>query len=424
MQDAFTKKIQSITKQYFAKHSDVRLVTVVGTLGKTSAEIAVATMLDPKYKVWVEPKHPESHLEVCLQILGIKLPSKLGFWEKKSIIRAAKERLKRPTGANVIIQELPVWSPEDINIYNSYLFPDVTILTNLTPTAHESSWGDEDVASNYLSLTLNSKKVFINRDEINGGYEQYLANHSVATYGLNPGVDYLLYNSVFSDFSTTSGIFYSPYSPEGVPVNLNVASSSSAKPAVVAAAVGLDFGMTIEEVMAGMAEIRPIPGRMRRLDGVEDSILIDDTSSATAGTVVAAIQAVQDYDAPQRIVVCGGIGPLGKNTDQAYRDIGEVFHSLKTDWLVLVGENASTKIGPIAKNKGVRVREFNNSIDAGAFVHSVIQKGAIVLYSGSEDGVYLEEAIKIVLHSSSDVHKLARQDSHSMEIKRARFSKF
>ena len=56
-------------------------------------------------------------------------------------------------------------------------------------------------------------------------------------------------------------------------------------------------------------------------------------------------------------------------------------------------------------------------------MHSVIEAGAIVLFNGHEDD-FLEEGVKIVLHSASDEEQLARQTTDWMARKAEAFSRF
>lgn len=52
---------------------------------------------------------------------------------------------------------------------------------------------------------------------------------------------------------------------------------------------------------------------------------------------------------------------------------------------------------------------FKSAIDAGAYVHKFLEKGGWVLFKGSQGGIYLEEGIKVVLHSTEEESRLVRQ---------------
>jgi len=45
------KKLESLVKLYFVNHPEVKLIVVTGSVGKTSAKLAIATILSEKFKV-------------------------------------------------------------------------------------------------------------------------------------------------------------------------------------------------------------------------------------------------------------------------------------------------------------------------------------------------------------------------------------
>ena len=49
---------------------------------------------------------------------------------------------------------------------------------------------------------------------------------------------------------------------------------------------------------------------------------------------------------------------------------------------------------------------------------------AVVLAKGSQNGIFAEEALKIMLKSTDDMKKLVRQEPEWLEIKTNFFSKF
>ena len=70
---------------------------------------------------------------------------------------------------------------------------------------------------------------------------------------------------------------------------------------------------------------------------------------------------------------------------------------------------------------GCQVKAFDTPYQAGGFVHSVLKKDSIVLVKGSQNGVFTEEAAKILLHDANDETQLVRQDASWMAIKQKAF---
>ena len=57
-------------------------------------------------------------------------------------------------------------------------------------------------------------------------------------------------------------------------------------------------------------------------------------------------------------------------------------------------------------------------------VFQMQERGAVVLAKGSQNGIFAEEALKIMLKSTDDMKKLVRQEPEWLEIKTNFFSKF
>ena len=81
-------------------------------------------------------------------------------------------------------------------------------------------------------------------------------------------------------------------------------------------------------------------------------------------------------------------------------------------------------LAPAARQKGCQVKECRNAIEAGAFVRDKLKSEGIALFKGSSGGVWLEEAIKINLHSTEDEKKLVRQTPQWIARKNQFFSQF
>jgi uncharacterized protein involved in tellurium resistance len=63
-----------------------------------------------------------------------------------------------------------------------------------------------------------------------------------------------------------------------------------------------------------------------------------------------------------------------------------------------------------------------SAVEAGAFVHKNMEEKAVILAKGSQGGVYLEEALKILLHETHEDHELVRQSPEWMHIKQNYFN--
>ena len=92
--------------------------------------------------------------------------------------------------------------------------------------------------------------------------------------------------------------------------------------AAAAAAAAHAAGIDTDAIVAGLAAVEPIGGRLRRCAGPNGSTVFDDSYNANPGSFAAAF-AVLAEAAPRRWAVVGEMGELGDETESAHRDLGE-----------------------------------------------------------------------------------------------------
>jgi UDP-N-acetylmuramyl pentapeptide synthase len=210
----------------------------------------------------------------------------------------------------------------------------------------------------------------------------------------------------------------------GIKTTVKLVGEHSIRAAVAAGAVGLRLGMNEEALRRGLANIRAVNGRMNILRGVQDTIIIDDTYNSSPLDASSALAALYQMAVPQRIAVLGDMNELGESSAAAHEAIGKICNANELTHVVTVGEDAQKYLAPAAQSNGCHVVSFKTALEAGAFVHKVLEPGAAILFKGSEGGVFLEEAVKIVLHSTDDESSLVRQTPSWIETKQQFFSKF
>lgn len=420
------KKLETYIVRYFKKHPEVKLVVVAGSVGKTSTKVAIATVLAQKYRVALHEGNHNTHLSAPLAILGVEYPENVksvGAW--LSVFRAAKKRINEPTGTDVIIQELGVDRLGDMAKFARYLHADIGVVTSVAPEHMLYLKTMENVAKEELGVASFSKLVLINHDDVAGTYASYLTNPNITTYGTSGAAEYRFEGKDFSIEKGHTGLIIAPeFFDEKVEVDIHVVGEHNIRPAVAAATVGIKLGLTPNEIRAGLDAIRPVKGRMNILEGVEDTTIIDDTYNSSPSALSAAIQTLYQLQTPQRIALLGSMNELGPSTGIEHETIGKMCDPSLLAWVVTIGEDAERYLAPAARANGCQVKSFKTALQAGAFVHQVLEPGAIILAKGSEGGIYTEEAVKILLHSTDDEEQLVRQSARWLETKRIFFSQF
>jgi UDP-N-acetylmuramoyl-tripeptide--D-alanyl-D-alanine ligase len=418
------KKLEKYVVKYFQKHPEVKLIVVSGSVGKTSTKRAIATLLSRHYRVALHEGNHNTHMSAPLAILGIDYPGNIrsiGAW--LSVFAAARQRIKEPTGVDVIIAEIGTDRPGDIPHFGTYLRPYIGVVTAITPEHMEFFLSIEDVAQEELAAANFSQLAIINRDDIEGRFASFLTNGNVDTYGTTGLAEYRF---EIQDFNIENGYVGSVITPEfdqPIPATIKVLGEHSLRPAMGAVAVAVKLGLTAPEIAAGLALIRPVSGRMNFLKGIDETIIIDDSYNSSPIAASSALQALYGLQAPQRIAILGSMNELGTTSAAEHEKLGMMCDPNMLSWVITVGDEAEKYLAPAARARGCQVKSFKSAIDAGSFVRSITHPGAAILAKGSQGGIYLEEAVKVLCVMSEDI-ELVRQSPAWMATKTDFFSKF
>lgn len=153
--------------------------------------------------------------------------------------------------------------------------------------------------------------------------------------------------------------------------------------AVLAAAVGAEFGLDRDEIRRGLAACRPARWRMHRWqwDGVE---VIDDCYNANLDSTLAALEAVRSFPcAGRRVVVLGGMAELGGHTARAHGVAGRRAAELGIDRLVTVGPVAALSAQAASAAGLAQTVEVADLGEAAEHLRAVLRPGDCLLIKGS-----------------------------------------
>lgn len=397
-------------------------MAVTGSAGKTSAKVAIATVLSSQFNVQLREEEPKTKADVFLQIMGVVTP-RSGPFKWLRTVRAVKKRARaKQPDVQVIVQE---FNPNDVGYngwFRDFLVPHLAVITSVTNGRMEVEHQLEEVAQEMITLANNSQEALVNRDDVEGRFAGFLTNPRITTYGTSAVAEYYFDEHDFDLETGHQGVVVSPENPNGLAAEIHLLGEHNVRPAIAAAAVGYKLGVSEENMTKSLASLRALPGRMNMLRGSDNSWLIDDSYSSTPLTALSALQTIYGLETPQRIAVLGNMNGLRGMYEQAHANLGEACVPELLDWVVTVGEKANQYLAPAARRKGCQVKECMDAIEAGAFVREKLKSDGVALFKGSSGGVWLEEAVKVNLHSTSDESQLVRQESAWQERKRVFFT--
>lgn len=415
------RTLERYVTRYLKKHPEVKLVAVVGSVGKTTTKVSIGTVLSERFRIRLHEGNHNAELSAPLAILGIEYPENirsLSQWWR--VFRAARQRIRQPADVDVIVQEVGTDRIGQVPHFGTYATPDITVVTAVSPEHMEYFGTIDQVAAEELSAVNYSRQAIINRDDIDGEFARYITNPNISTYGSSVAAEY----SMTSDEVSATGAVRAQFKAKEwdvFDVKLNVLGEPGIRATAAAAAVGVKLGMNADQVAKGVAKIIPVKGRMNVLKGMEETIIIDDSYNSSPLAAAAALRVLYQFSVPQRIAVLGSMNELGALSVEAHDVLGSLCDPSQIAHVVTVGEEAEKYLAPAALRNGCHVVSFRSAIEAGGYVHKVMEPGAAILFKGSQGGIFLEEAIKVILHSTEDEALLVRQSPEWLEQKRAFF---
>ncbi len=390
-----------------------KIVGVAGSIGKTSTKFAIARVLSTGKKVRFQEGNYNDLVSVPLIFFGHGLPGLLNVASWLKIFINNEKQLRRPYPFDVVVVEVGTDGPGQISEFGRYLKLDYAVVTAVTPE-HMEFFADLDaVAQEELAVAAYADKLIANADLCD---LKYLKSLPVITYGTAEASDYRLVDVAFKN-SEGAFTLKNQQSQFELDAKMQAVSLAEIYSAASAAVIGEQLGLTQEQIKEGIKSLQPVAGRMQRLKGLKDSLIIDETYNASPVAVKAALDSLYAMSAPQKIAILGNMNELGGLSEEAHREIGNYCEPKQLDLVVTIGPDANMFTAKEAKTKGCTVATFDSPYAAGEFVKNRLKKGAVVLAKGSQNGVFAEEAVKVLLQNREDEKLLVRQTPEWMKQK-------
>jgi UDP-N-acetylmuramoyl-tripeptide--D-alanyl-D-alanine ligase len=183
---------------------------------------------------------------------------------------------------------------------------------------------------------------------------------------------------------------------------------------VLAAAILVAWAtnLSLEDMKKNIEANLELPhGRSTLFEGINETAIIDSSYNASRSAVLAFLELASQLKKKTKrpfIFLFGDMRELGEEAEHEHREVAKKIDEL-VDELYCVGPLTRDYVIPyISKQKPTHW--FETSLDAGEYLSKNIQKNAILLVKGSQNTIFLEEAIKPLLKNPADTAALCRQE--------------
>jgi Alr-MurF fusion protein len=190
---------------------------------------------------------------------------------------------------------------------------------------------------------------------------------------------------------------------------------------LAALAVGQRYGVPLGEAIAALGDLAPLPGRLQPLPGRNQSVLLDDTYSASPAPVLAALTFLHGLPrerSSRRIAILGDLHDLGRFAEDAYRRIG-VAAGKSVDVLITVGEGGQRMAGAAREaglDPGAIFVTYTNN-EAIRTATADLRPGDVVLVKGDTETRMEQIALALLAGPERDGPRLPRQAAGWEQVK-------
>ncbi|MDF1824362.1 MAG: UDP-N-acetylmuramoyl-tripeptide--D-alanyl-D-alanine ligase [Verrucomicrobiales bacterium] len=360
--------LQSLARGYRRSLSELRVIALTGSNGKTSTKDFLSGVLSAAHSVSKTAGNLNNHIGVPLTILRSGVEHNYGVWEM---------------GMN---------HTGEIEVLAEMARPDAAVITNIG-TAHIEYLGTREAIAEekaQLPATLSDSGycVMPHGDD----FFDYVGTQTRAemiSVGFESG-DVRAEGMALDESGRVHFDLVSAFS-DSVPVILPVRGRHMVSNALLAAAVGLREGLSPALIAEALAAVKLSGGRLEE-KSVGGYSILDDSYNANPDSMFAALSTLSEARVKgRRVAVLGYMGELGHLEEEAHLALGAQAAELKVDLLVTVGEKAArihSRAGAVPVNLN-----FSTHAEAVQYLRNELSGDDLVLVKGSR-GASMEKVIE------------------------------
>jgi UDP-N-acetylmuramoyl-tripeptide--D-alanyl-D-alanine ligase len=358
---------------WYRRKFDIPFVGITGSVGKTSTKDMVAGVLSRKFRVLKTEGNFNNEIGLPLTIFNLD------------------------SSHQAAVIEMGMSGFGEISRLTAVARPDIAIITNIGVSHIEKLGSRQNILKAKMEILegLSEKGLVVlnGDDKLLYGLKDLL-NFRTVFYGIDECCDYQAYNIHTAGEQGTS--FEITVGTEDYKVHVPAPGVHNVYNALAAIAVGLELGLTMNEIIDGIASFAPGNMRMNIINR-GDIKIIDDTYNASPQSMEAAITVLKDISAGNRrtVAVLGDMLEMGEWAYDAHYNVGKFAASKKIDYIITVGDNGRV-IAKGALESGFDANcafSFNNNAEVNRFLKDFVKSGDVILVKGSR-GMKMEEIIR------------------------------
>lgn len=361
-----------------------KVVGITGSVGKTSTKEMIASVLEEKYSVLKTAGNFNNEIGLPLTLFRVR------------------------DYHDVAVVEMGISDFGEMHRLGAMARPDISVITNIG-YCHLENLGDRDgvlrAKTEVFDHLNDNARIILNGDDDKLATKAHvsIAKSCAADIGkalgesMNRVVDSIFYGiDQASEYGITKQVYATDvenlgfdgmtatvHTPKGAfDVHIHIPGEHNVYNALCATAVGLELGLDLDMIKAGIEKAKTIAGRTNFIKA-NDMTIIDDCYNANPVSMKTSLE-ILSHAKGRHIAVLGDMGELGSDEAALHYEVGEAVGKYRIHTLFCAGKLAVNYAEAAKKvNPECDVHYFENRDDMLTELKAYVEKGDTILVKAS-----------------------------------------
>lgn len=344
-----------------------KIVAVTGSVGKSTTKEMIAAVLQTQYKVSKTPANHNNDLGMPAAVLAMDAQSE------------------------AVVLEMGMSRAGEIGYMSQLAQPDVGVIINVGTMHMESLGSQEAILCAKLEITQGigqtGKLLLYGDDKLLWGSRENLPVEALYFGQYNEQCSLLAENVTHS----TEGIRYTAlWGNTRIPVYLPLEGEHYVADSLAAISVGLELGITPENIQKGLANFQTMEGR-QEIFQFKGCTIIKDCYNAGPESMEAALKVLGNRPG-RRIAVLADMLELGRHSAYAHEKVGALAAKY-ADILLCYGPESAAMLAGAKKAGMEKAYHYLDRSALHADLLSNARAGDVLLFKGSR-GMKMEVSLE------------------------------
>ncbi len=302
---------------FYRQKLNIPVVGITGSVGKTSTKEFIAGVLAQKYNVLKTEGNFNNEIGLPLTLLRIQ-----------------KEH-------EVAVVEMGISEFGEMSRLGAMAKPDICVITNIgqchLENLHDRA-GVFKAKTEIFDYLQPEGRVCLNVEDDMLAAVKDVNGNGVYHFGFSDGASVMAYATEIESLGLMGSRANMHLEGDIYPVEIPLPGRHMVLNAMAAATVGRLLGLSVDEIVEGMKNVKPVGGRSHIIQ-VAGKTVIDDCYNANPASMKAAIDLLT-MGLGRKVAILGDMFELGENSDAMHAEVGAYAAEKDVDIICCVGENS------------------------------------------------------------------------------------